>query len=53
MNDQVPEKWRTLFTNEEWIQHDFIVKASWLQAILATVVHGAIYLVQPWFTAAK
>jgi light-harvesting complex 1 beta chain len=52
MNDQVPEKWRSLFTNEEWLQHDFIVKASWLQLALATVVHGLIYLVKPWFVAA-
>jgi light-harvesting complex 1 beta chain len=48
MNDQVPEKYRSLFTNEEWIQHGFLVKASWLQAALAVVVHASIWLVKPW-----
>jgi light-harvesting complex 1 beta chain len=49
MNDQVPEKWRSLFTNEEWLQHQFIVYGSWIQLALAVLVHGLIWTVKPWF----
>jgi light-harvesting complex 1 beta chain len=50
MNDQVPEKWRAMFTNEEWIQHDFVVKGSWLMGGLAVLVHLVIWMTKPWLT---
>jgi len=26
-NDQVPDKWKNLFTNDEWYMHDIVVKS--------------------------
>jgi hypothetical protein len=42
MNDKVPEQWKGLFTNEEWLQHQLIVKGSWLFFILAFINHAIV-----------
>ena len=39
MNDQVPQQYRGIFTNEEWIQHRFIVLGSWIYVGVAFLVH--------------
>jgi hypothetical protein len=53
MSDQVPEKYRGIFTNEEWVQHQFVVWGSWIFVGMAFVVHmfiiagGKTYLPKP------
>jgi gamma-glutamyl:cysteine ligase YbdK (ATP-grasp superfamily) len=39
MSDQVPEKYRGIFTNEEWVQHQFVVWGSWIFVGVAFLVH--------------
>ena len=48
VNDQVPAKYRGIFTNEEWIQHQFIVYGSWIYIGIAVVLHAFIALGRPW-----
>jgi gamma-glutamyl:cysteine ligase YbdK (ATP-grasp superfamily) len=48
MSDQVPEKYRGIFTNEEWVQHQFIVWGSWIYLGVAVVVHLFILASRPW-----
>ncbi|MCS7087512.1 MAG: hypothetical protein NZL91_02280 [Thermoflexales bacterium] len=48
MNDKVPERWRPIFTNEEWIQHQLVVAALWMFNILAGIVHIILFLYKPW-----
>ena len=28
-NDKVPERWKNLFTNDEWFMHDIVVKSTY------------------------
>jgi hypothetical protein len=39
MNDKVPEKYKPLFTNEEWLQHQLVVLGSWIFFAIAGVNH--------------
>jgi light-harvesting complex 1 beta chain len=48
MNDQVPDRYKGIFTNEEWVQHDFIVKGSWIYLAIAVVIHLFILVNRPW-----
>jgi len=50
MNDKVPERWRPLFTNEEWLQHQLIVLGSWIFFILAGLIHIIIAMYKPWIS---
>ena len=50
MNDKVPERWRPLFTNEEWLQHQLVVLGSWLFFILAVIIHIIIAMYKPWIS---
>jgi len=47
-NDQVPDPWKGLFTNEEWLVHDIVVKATFGFLIIAMVAHTLVYLWKPW-----
>lgn len=47
-NDQVPDPWKGLFTNEEWLVHDIVVKATFGFMVIAMVAHTLVYLWRPW-----
>jgi light-harvesting complex 1 beta chain len=47
-NDQVPDKWKGLFTNEEWAMHDIVVKSTYGFLVIAIIAHTLVYLWQPW-----
>jgi light-harvesting complex 1 beta chain len=47
-NDRVPDKWKGLFTNEEWLMHDIVVKSTYGFLLIAIVAHTLVYLWQPW-----
>jgi light-harvesting complex 1 beta chain len=49
MNDKVPERWKPLFTNEEWLQHQLVVLGSWIFFVLAGINHVIIAMYKPWF----
>ncbi len=48
-NDKVPERWKNLFSNDEWFVHDIVVKSSWAFLIIAIVAHILVYMWKPWF----
>ncbi|MGF1507641.1 MAG: light-harvesting antenna LH1, beta subunit [Anaerolineae bacterium] len=47
-NDRVPDKWKGLFTNEEWFMHDIVVKSTYGFLIIAIIAHTLVYIWQPW-----
>lgn len=47
-NDLVPDKWKGLFTNEEWLMHDIVVKATYGFLVIAVIAHTLVFLWQPW-----
>jgi light-harvesting complex 1 beta chain len=47
-NELVPDKWRTLFTNEEWLAHDIVVKTTYGFLAIAVVAHILVYAWKPW-----
>lgn len=47
-NDQVPDPWKGLFTNDEWLMHDIVVKATYGFMVVAIVAHTLVWLWQPW-----
>lgn len=47
-NDLVPDKWKGLFTNEEWLMHDIVVKATYGFALIAVIAHTLVFLWEPW-----
>ena len=49
-NDLVPEKWRGLFNNDEWLMHDIVVKAMYGFGGIAIVAHILVWLWKPWLT---
>lgn len=49
MNDRVPEQWKPLFTNEEWLQHRLVVVGSWMFFAIAGVVHIIMAMYKPHF----
>jgi light-harvesting complex 1 beta chain len=51
MNDKVPEKWKPLFTNEEWLEHGLVVYGSWAFLAVAVVLHIVFAAVKPWIGA--
>lgn len=50
-NSNVPDPWKGLFTNEEWLMHDIVVKATYGFLVIAIVAHTLVWLWQPWLTA--
>jgi light-harvesting complex 1 beta chain len=48
VSDLVPDKWRTLFTNEEWLAHDIVVKTTYGFLAIAVVAHLLVYIWRPW-----
>lgn len=47
-NDLVPDRWKGLFTNEEWMMHDIVVKSTYGFMIIAMVAHTLVFLWKPW-----
>jgi len=47
-NDQVPDRWKGLFSNDEWFMHDIVVKSTYGFLAIAIVAHILVYLWQPW-----
>lgn len=47
-NDLVPARWKTLFTNEEWLVHDIVVKTTYGFLAIAIVAHLLVYIWKPW-----
>lgn len=50
-SSNVPDPWKNLFTNEEWLMHDIVVKATYGFLVIAIVAHTLVWLWQPWLTA--
>lgn len=48
-NDQVPDKWKGLFTNDEWAMHDIVVKITGGFLVIGATAHLLIWLWRPWF----
>lgn len=51
-NDMVPDKWKSLFTNEEWLMHEIVVRSTYGGAILSILVHIGVWFWQPWLVTA-
>ena len=47
-NDLVPDRWKSLFTNEEWLMHDIVVKSTYGFLVIAIIAHTLVYVWQPW-----
>jgi light-harvesting complex 1 beta chain len=47
-NDRVPDPWKGLFTNEEWLMHDIVVKSTYGFLVIAIIAHTLVYLANPW-----
>ncbi|MEO0560536.1 MAG: light-harvesting protein [Chloroflexota bacterium] len=47
-SDMVPDPWKGLFTNEEWLMHDIVVKATYGFLVIAIIAHTLVYLAEPW-----
>lgn len=47
-NDRVPDPWKNLFTNEEWLMHDIVVKATYGFLVIAIIAHTLVWLWRPW-----
>ena len=47
-SSNVPDPWKGLFTNEEWLMHDIVVKATYGFLVIAIVAHTLVWLWKPW-----
>lgn len=47
-NDMVPDRWKGLFSNEEWLMHDIVVKSTYGFLAIAVVAHILVYAWRPW-----
>ncbi len=47
-NDMVPAKWKSLFTNDEWLMHDIVVKSTYGFMVIAIIAHALVYAWKPW-----
>jgi len=47
-NDQVPDRWKGLFSNEEWFMHDIVVKSTYGFMAIAIIAHLLVFLWRPW-----
>jgi light-harvesting complex 1 beta chain len=47
-NDLVPDRWKGLFTNEEWMMHDIVVKSTYGFLFIAIIAHTLVYIWKPW-----
>ncbi|NWG22162.1 MAG: light-harvesting protein [Chloroflexi bacterium] len=47
-NDLVPETWKPLFNNAEWLVHDIVVKTIYAGIAIAIVAHLLCWVWTPW-----
>lgn len=47
-NDLVPDRWKGLFNNEEWLMHDIVVKSTYGFLVIAIIAHTLVYIWEPW-----
>jgi light-harvesting complex 1 beta chain len=47
-NDMVPDPWKGLFNNEEWLMHDIVVKATYGFLVIAIIAHTLVFIAEPW-----
>lgn len=47
-NDLVPDRWKGLFNNEEWLMHDMTVKSVYGFMVIAIIAHTLVYIWEPW-----
>lgn len=47
-NDLVPDRWKGLFSNEEWLMHDIVVKSTYGFAVIAIIAHTLVFIWKPW-----
>jgi hypothetical protein len=47
-NDMVPDPWKGLFSNEEWLMHDIVVKATYGFLVIAIIAHTLVFIAEPW-----
>jgi light-harvesting complex 1 beta chain len=47
-NDKVPDRWKELFTNQEWYIHDIVVKSTYGFMCIALIAHLLVWLWRPW-----
>jgi light-harvesting complex 1 beta chain len=47
-NDLVPDPWKSLFTNQEWLVHGIVVRTMYAGIAIAVVAHILVYLWRPW-----
>lgn len=52
-NDKVPAPWNQVFTNDEWLMHDIVVKTVYGFLVIAIVAHTLTWLWQPWLLAVE
>lgn len=50
-NDKVPDPYKFLFSNDEWVMHDIVVKSTYGFAVIAVISHTLVWLWQPWLVA--
>jgi light-harvesting complex 1 beta chain len=46
--DMVPDPWKGLFTNEEWLMHDIVVKSTYGFLVIAVIAHTLVFIAAPW-----
>lgn len=47
-SDMVPDPWKGLFTNEEWLMHDIVVRSTYGFMVIAVIAHTLVFLAEPW-----
>jgi light-harvesting complex 1 beta chain len=47
-NDLVPEVYRDLFNNADWIVHRFTVYGVWVYMLTAIACHTSLWVSRPW-----
>ena len=47
-SNRVPEPWKGLFTNEDGLVHDIVVKSTYGLLVIAIIAHTLVYLWKPW-----
>ncbi|ABQ91631.1 light-harvesting antenna LH1, beta subunit [Roseiflexus sp. RS-1] len=47
-NDLVPDQWKPLFNNAEWLVHDIVVKTIYGGLVIAVIAHILCWAWTPW-----
>jgi light-harvesting complex 1 beta chain len=47
-NDLVPDQWKPLFNNAEWLVHDIVVKTIYGGMIISVIAHILCWAWNPW-----